>query len=94
MENILRIRRRLFRNTVFLHYSLVGGVCSSIGSMFGKLSSSIEGIFLMTVLFLVLMVTFNTMGMLFFAKGLHVAPSSIHATLISCASNYVSTVSL
>lgn len=81
----------MFRDAVFLHYSVIGGVCSSIGSMFGKLSSSVEGVFLLTVLLFILMIGFNTMGMLFFAKGLHVAPSSIHATLISSASNYVST---
>ncbi|XP_066906543.1 dual specificity protein phosphatase 22 isoform X3 [Halyomorpha halys] len=92
MKNILRNRHIFFKDAVFLHYSVIGGVFSSIGSMFGKLSSSIEGIFLLTVLLFILMIGFNTMGMLFFAKGLHTAPSSIHATLISSASNYVSTV--
>nr|XP_014271551.1 transmembrane protein 42 [Halyomorpha halys] len=91
MKNILRNRHIFFKDAVFLHYSVIGGVFSSIGSMFGKLSSSIEGIFLLTVLLFILMIGFNTMGMLFFAKGLHTAPSSIHATLISSASNYVST---
>ena len=47
-----------------------------------------------TVLLIVLMLTFNTIGMNFYAKSLQSSSASLIPTLISSAFNYISSVSL
>ncbi|CAD1471862.1 unnamed protein product [Heterotrigona itama] len=76
-----------------IRLAVVSGFFSTVGSLFGKFAGGVEtdsisGLLLKGV-FLVLMVTSNTVGCTFFVKALNASGSSLPCTITSAATSYI-----
>ncbi|EEB14103.1 dual specificity protein phosphatase, putative [Pediculus humanus corporis] len=75
--------------------ALFSGLCASLGSTFGKLSGfdydsvDVKLKYLLKITFFCLMLLFNSMVWTFFIKALHKSRTSVEATAVNTASNYV-----
>uniref|UniRef100_A0A0V0GCN7 Uncharacterized protein n=1 Tax=Triatoma dimidiata TaxID=72491 RepID=A0A0V0GCN7_TRIDM len=75
----------------YVTYSVLGGIFASLGSFLGKLSGNYTDSWIYFVIFFIAMITSNTVGSVFFAKSLSVSATSLQPTLISTASNFITT---
>ncbi|KAK9887182.1 hypothetical protein WA026_020635 [Henosepilachna vigintioctopunctata] len=76
---------------VRLHFAVFAGICAAAASVFGKLSGlpAFENSIILKILCFFLMVCCNTCVWTLFVKALHQSGSSLHATVISNASNFL-----
>ncbi|XP_073998063.1 transmembrane protein 42 [Rhodnius prolixus] len=81
----------LLKVSKYVTYSIFGGSFGSLGSFLGKLSGSYSDSWLYYLIFFIAMIASNTIGSVLFAKSLSVSPTSLQPTVISTASNFIST---
>uniref|UniRef100_A0A069DMV7 Putative conserved plasma membrane protein n=1 Tax=Panstrongylus megistus TaxID=65343 RepID=A0A069DMV7_9HEMI len=75
----------------YVTYSVLGGIFASLGSFLGKLSGNYSDSWIYFIIFFIAMIISNTVGSVFFAKSLSVSATSLQPTLISTASNFITT---
>lgn len=73
------------------HFAVFSGAAASAASLFGKLTGlpQFEEIIIIRLVCFALMVLANGMVWTFYVKALHVSQSSLSATVISAATNYL-----
>ncbi|XP_018563508.1 transmembrane protein 42 isoform X2 [Anoplophora glabripennis] len=74
-----------------IHFAILSGICASTASTFGKLSwlPILQEYILIRIAFFACMVVCNGAVWTLFVKALQQTNSSLNATVISSASNYV-----
>lgn len=75
------------------YFAVVAGIFATGGSLLGKLAGGADASSLSSLLLkgalLISMIVCNTVGCMFFVKGLHASGTSLSITVASAATNYV-----
>ncbi|KAL3275789.1 hypothetical protein HHI36_020533 [Cryptolaemus montrouzieri] len=74
-----------------IHYAFFAGICAAAASVFGKLSGlpTLDNSFILRLLCFTLMIFLNGCVWTLFVKALHQSESSLLATVVSNASNFL-----